>query len=273
MTQSSMFFTEPEPPRAQCIQVAEGIQRIVANNPGKMTYHGTNTYIVDTSEGRFIIDSGRVEDSLHLDAIIDSLGPNPAGILVTHHHSDHFGAAPILRERTGLPVYVSQAFPDDAFQPDAFLEDGEVIAGLTVLHTPGHVSDHLCFARPDRVLFTGDHIMSWNSSIVSPPDGNMHDYCAHLKRLIERDDKICLPGHGPVLPHPQPYAKKLLANRMRREAEILEHLADTPDTVKNTAALFTRNPIRILRWPPNEMLRHILKSFSQNREWHRMEIS
>ena len=115
--------------------------------------------------------------------------------------------------------------------------------------------------------------MSWNSSIVSPPDGNMHDYCAQLKRLIERDDKICLPGHGPVLPHPQPYAKKLLANRMRREAEILAHLADTPDTVKNTAALFTRNPIRILRWPPNEMLRHILKSFSQNREWRRMEIS
>ena len=132
-----------------------------------MTYHGTNTYIVDTSEGRFIIDSGRVEDSLHLDAIIDSLGPNPAGILVTHHHSDHFGAAPILRERTGLPVYVSQAFPDDAFQPDAFLEDGEVIAGLTVLHTPGHVSD---LAGPilETSLRPGGAVMRLNMRVFVP---------------------------------------------------------------------------------------------------------
>lgn len=266
MTKISMFFTEPEPPRAQCIQVAEGIQRIVAKNPGKMTYHGTNTYIVDTSEGRFVIDPGPVEDSHHLDAIIGNLGANPAGILVTHHHSDHFGAAPVLREKTGLPVYVSQAFPDDAFQPDAFLEDGEVIGGLTVLHTPGHASDHLCFARQGGILFTGDHIMSWNSSIVSPPDGNMHDYCAQLQRLIERDDKICLPGHGPVLRDPQPYAERLLANRMRREAEILAHLRNTPDTVKNIAAsVYKKSDPHIAMAAERNVTAHLEKLLSESR--------
>tara|TARA_E500000318_G_scaffold78156_1_gene73068 strand:- start:25439 stop:26278 length:840 start_codon:yes stop_codon:yes gene_type:complete len=236
MTKGSMFFTEPEPRRAQGAEVAEGIQRVVANNPGKMTYHGTNTYLVDASDGRFVIDPGPAEDHDHFEAIVANLGPNPAGILITHHHSDHFGAAPALRERTGLPVYVSRVFPDDAFEPDGYLEDGALIAGLTVLHTPGHASDHLCFARPDGVLFSGDHIMSWNSSIVSPPDGNMRDYFTQLERLIGRDDKICLPGHGPALENPKPYVKRLLANRMRREAEILAHLASTSDTVENIAA-------------------------------------
>ncbi|MDF1774341.1 MAG: MBL fold metallo-hydrolase [Pseudophaeobacter sp. bin_em_oilr2.035] len=134
-----------------------------------MTYHGTNSYIIDTTDGRFIIDPGPAEDSAHFEAVVESLGAKPPGILLTHLHSDHFGAAPSLRERTEAPVYVSRAFPDDAFRPDRYLEDGQVIAGLTVLHTPGHASDHLCFARPDGVLFTGDHVMSWNSSIVSPP--------------------------------------------------------------------------------------------------------
>lgn len=141
-----MFYTKPEPSRAQGEQMAEGILRIVANNPGKMPYHGTNSYIIDTSNSRFIIDPGPVEDSAHFEAIVENLGANPAGVLVIHHHSDHFGAVPALRERTGTPVHVSRAFPDDAFQPDWFLEDGQVIAGLTVLHTPGHASDHLCFA-------------------------------------------------------------------------------------------------------------------------------
>ncbi|MGC8203894.1 MBL fold metallo-hydrolase [Aliiroseovarius sp. PTFE2010] len=216
--------------------MAEGIQRIVANNPSKMTYHGTNTYLIDSPDGRFVIDPGPVEDSKHFDAILENLGPNPAGILVTHHHSDHFGAAPSLREKTGLPIHASRVFADDAFVPDGLLEDGDVIAGLTVLHTPGHASDHLCFARADGVLFTGDHIMSWNSSIVSLPDGDMRDYCDQLERLIARDDEIYLPGHGPVLRDPQPYAQRLLGNRMRREAEILAHLSKTPDTIKNIAA-------------------------------------
>lgn len=266
MTRTSMFLTEPEPDRSQPERVAGGVLRIVANNPGKMTYHGTNTYIIDTSDGRFVIDPGPAEDSAHLDAIVAHMGPDPAGILVTHHHSDHFGAAPALRERTGLPVYISRAFPDDAFEPDGFLEDGQIIAGMTVLHTPGHASDHLCFARPDGVLFSGDHIMSWNSSIVSLPDGDMRDYCTQLERLIARDDRICLPGHGPVLRDPKPYAERLLGNRMRREAEILAYLAHTPGTPHSiAAAVYRKSDPHIAMAAERNVAAHLKKLLAEGR--------
>lgn len=266
MKRSSMFFSEPEPCRAKGVELAPGILRIVANNPGKMTYHGTNSYIIDTPDGRFIIDPGPAEDSTHFEAIIENLGAKPSGILLTHHHSDHFGVVPALRARTDAPVYASRAFPDDAFRPDRFLEDGQVIAGLTVLHTPGHASDHLCFARPDGVLFTGDHVMSWNSSIVSPPDGNMHDYCAQLQRLIERDDRIYCPGHGPILRDPQPYVKRLLSNRMRREAEILAHLSNTPGSVQNIAAsVYQKTDPHIAMAAERNVAAHLEKLLSESR--------
>lgn len=97
-----MFYEEPEPVRAQSVRVANGVRRIVANNPSKMTYHGTNSYVLESADGVFVIDPGPAEDGDHLNAIIESLVQDPAGILVTHHHSDHFGAAPALRERTGM---------------------------------------------------------------------------------------------------------------------------------------------------------------------------
>lgn len=212
-----MFYDEPVPKRGHALQVANGIKRIVANNPSKMTYHGTNSYIVETTGSALVVDPGPAEDMVHFEAIIENIGKNPVGILVTHHHSDHFGSAPLLREKTGMPVYVSRAFPDDAFEPNGLLEDGQIVAGLTVLYTPGHASDHICFARSDGVLFTGDHVMSWNSSIGNPPDGNMRAYCDQLQRLIERDDKTYLPGHGPLLNNPKPYVSRLITNRMRRE--------------------------------------------------------
>tara|TARA_R110002094_G_scaffold18629_1_gene30128 strand:- start:267 stop:1088 length:822 start_codon:yes stop_codon:yes gene_type:complete len=261
-----MFFDEPEPVRARCTQVAEGVRRLVANNPGKMTYHGTNTYLVDTLEGVFVIDPGPVEDSAHLEAIIVNMGSNPGGILVTHHHSDHFGAAPALRERSGLPIHVSSAFPDDAFEPDVLLKDGQTIGGLSVLHTPGHASDHLCFARSDGVMFSGDHVMSWNSSIVSPPDGNMRNYCEQLQRLIRRDDKTYLPGHGPVLRGPKPYVERLLANRMRREAEILAHISAKPGTVLEIAAsVYKKSDPHIAKAAERNVSAHLEKLLSEGK--------
>lgn len=265
MTGASIFFVEPEPARSVSIQVAEDVRRIVANNPGKMTYYGTNTYLIDTSEGQFVIDPGPVEDSAHFDAVLESLGKGAAGILITHHHSDHFGAAPALRERTGLPVYVSSAFPDDAFEPDGRLDDGEVIAGLTVLHTPGHASDHLCFARRDGVLFSGDHVMSWNSSLVSPPDGNMRDYCGQLQRLVDRDDRIYLPGHGPMLQEPKPYVERLLANRMQREKQILAHISSKPDTVGGiAAAVYRKSDPHIAMAAERNVIAHLEKLLSED---------
>jgi glyoxylase-like metal-dependent hydrolase (beta-lactamase superfamily II) len=261
-----MFLAESEPGRGRVVAVADGVRRLVADNPGKMTYHGTNSYLLESSEGVFVIDPGPAEDGGHLNAIVEHLGSNRAGILVTHHHSDHFGSAPALRERTGMPVYVSSAFPDDAFKPDGVLEDGQCIAGLTVLHTPGHASDHLCFARPDGVLFSGDHVMSWNSSIVSPPDGNMRDYCEQLQRLIDRDDEIYLPGHGPVLRDPKPYVERLLGNRMRREVEILAHLSAIPDTIPRIAtAVYQKSDPHIAKAAERNVLAHLEKLQSEAR--------
>ena len=266
MPNTSMFFVEPEPVRAQCTPVAAGVRRIVANNPGKMTYHGTNSYLVETADGVVVIDPGPVEDRAHFEALLGNLGSRAAGILVTHHHSDHFGMAPALRARTDLPIHVSNVFPDDAFEPDGVLEDGQVIFGLTVLHTPGHASDHLCFARPDGVLFSGDHVMSWNSSIVSPPDGNMRDYCTQLSRLIDRDDKVYLPGHGPAITDLRPYVERLLANRMRREAEILAHLSNTADSIPQIAAAVYRKTDPHIAWAAERnVAAHLEKLLSEGR--------
>lgn len=235
-----MFHNEPTPPRAVAVPVARNIQRIVADNSSKMTYHGTNTYILSTNQGVFIIDPGPSEDFAHYGAILNATGNHLAGIIVTHQHSDHFGLVPALHAETGSPVFASRKFPDDAFVPDVYLDDGDKIGGLTVLHTPGHASDHLCFSRPDGILFTGDHVMTWSSSMVGPPDGNMSDYCEQLTRLIDRRDSTYLPGHGPPLDDPVPYVERLLANRVRREGEILRQVARAPETSESLAKMLYR---------------------------------
>ncbi|MCL7466674.1 hypothetical protein MXB90_16695 [Phaeovulum sp. NW3] len=141
-----------------------------------------------------------------------------------------------------------------------------MIFGLTVLHTPGHASDHLCFARADGVLFSGDHVMSWNSSIVSPPDGNMRDYCAQFRRLIDRNDRVYLPGRGPAITDPRPYAERLLANRIRREAEILAHLSNTADSIWQIAAsVYRKTDPHIAKAAESNVAAHLEKLLSEGR--------
>lgn len=257
------FFTEPEPERGVASRVAPDIWRMVANNPSKMTYHGTNTYLVDTPEGWFVIDPGPAGDDTHFKALLGFLsGQSIGGILLSHHHSDHIGAVPRLRTALRVPVHAYGNFSDDALIPDAYLRDGERVAGMEVLHTPGHASDHLCFAHGDGVLFTGDHIMTWNSSIVSPPDGNMADYCAQLERVIARKDKLILPGHGPVLNDPVPHTERLLSKRVRRENAILEALRDGPMTVATLSATLYRKA------DP-----HIAQAAERNAEAHLIKLA
>jgi len=222
-TTSSRFLTEPDPQRVMFSPVAPGISRAVANNPSLMTYHGTNTYLIETSEGDFLLDPGPVEDEAHLELLCKALAPRGAGILVTHHHSDHTGLLGLLKKRSGLPVYASDRYAGDIILADVLLKDGDMVAGLEVIHTPGHASDHICFSRGD-VLFSGDHVMAWNSSIVRGPDGNMRDYVNSLQLLIDRPEPLYLPGHGPALPEPRPYLERLLGNRVRREEAIFAML-------------------------------------------------
>lgn len=224
------FHYEPDPERARFHEIAPGVLRMVAANASRMAYHGTNTYLIEAAEGLYVLDPGPAEDEQHFHAIVSALGDRGAGIIVTHHHSDHFGLVSRLQKESGLKVHASAIFPDDTFRPDVPLSEGDRVAGLAVVHTPGHASDHLCFRRDDGILFTGDHVMTWNSSIVMLPDGDMAAYCRHLERLITAEDRLYLPGHGPPLADPIPYTQRLLEHRLLREQEIWTHIASAPGT-------------------------------------------
>src|SRR5262249_24754734 len=145
-------------------------------------------------------------------------------------------------------VYASALFPDDTFRPDVMLSEGDRVAGLAVVHTPGHASDHLCFRSDDGVLFTGDHVMTWNSSIVMLPDGDMAAYCRELERLIAAQDRLYLPGHGPPLADPVPYTRNLLEQRVRREEAIRRRIADGPGTVQEISKSLYAKSDEWLAW-------------------------
>lgn len=228
------FLTEPVPPYGSPLAVAPGIRRIVARNPGPYTYHGTNTWLV--GQGAVAVIDPGPDDPNHRDAILAAIaGERVTHILVTHHHRDHAPGAAALARALDVPIAgwggprpASATTPLPA--PDLPLAEGDVIEGpdwrLVALHTPGHASDHLCFALEGRgMLFSGDHVMSWSSSVVIPPDGDMAAYMASLARLLERDDTLYLSGHGPAVTDPRGLVRALLAHREAREAQILEAVA------------------------------------------------
>ena len=211
------FLTEPAPTRDVVLPIIAGISRIVAANPGPMTYHGTNTYLID---GTIVLDPGP-DDAAHVQAILAATGGRIEKILVSHTHADHIGAVPALRAVSGAPTHGFHHSATAAFTPDIPLRDGDAVAGWTALHTPGHAADHLSFARADGVVFTADHVMSWSTSVVSPPQGNMSDYFASLRRLLAREDSLYLPGHGPPISETRRFVRALLDHRVMREAAIL----------------------------------------------------
>ena len=206
------FLSEPEPPRGVAFAVAPGIRRLVASNAGPMTYHGTNTYLIDGDVGVTVLDPGP-DDAAHVADIIAQAGGRIARILLSHRHPDHAGALPAIAAATGAAVHAFAAGHD--------LRDGQRVGQWTALHTPGHASDHLCFARDDGTVLTGDHVMSFSTSVVIPPDGDMAAYMAGLRRLLARDDVVFLPGHGPPIENPRAFTEALLAHRVRREVAIL----------------------------------------------------
>jgi len=276
------FLTEPVPPRGEATQVRPGIRRIVAANPGPMTYHGTNTYLIDQPEGVVVVDPGP-DDDAHVQAILRASGGTVRAILLSHTHADHLGAVAALRSATGAPVASWRAPSRADFVPDQALSDGDVVAGCRVLHTPGHAADHVCFAYEARdgaaVLFSADHVMSWSSSIVSPPDGDMASYFASLRRLLARDDTLYLPGHGPPLPAPRGLVAELLAHRIAREAAVLAALdglaeADVPAI---TGVVYAASPASVRPMAERNVLAHLLKLLAEGvvtrteAVWHRVK--
>jgi glyoxylase-like metal-dependent hydrolase (beta-lactamase superfamily II) len=258
------FLTEPEPERGAILPVMPGISRIVAANPGPMTYHGTNTYLIDTADGLVVLDPGPEEHPEHVEAILRATGPNIALILVSHTHHDHVGAVPALQEATGAPTVGFRVSGSDTFEADIKLADGDMVAGMQAVHTPGHASDHLCFALPAKdgtaVLFSADHVMSWSTSVVSPPGGDMGDYFASLRLLLDRSDDVFLPGHGPTLPQPRDLVRQMLTHRMMREQAIAKRLAQgAAGTFTLMDTLYSQVNPRLRRAAERNVLAHLLK--------------
>jgi glyoxylase-like metal-dependent hydrolase (beta-lactamase superfamily II) len=219
--------------------LAPGIRRVIANNPSPFTFHGTGTYILGTGKVA-VIDPGP-DDEAHIDAILACLdGETVSHILVTHTHMDHSPGCRLLQAKTGAPTYaygphgagkIEQGVQveeggDMEFDPDHLLTHGEIIQGgdwsVECVYTPGHTSNHLCFQlREQKALFTGDHVMGWSTSIISPPDGDMADYILSLELLLERDDEIYWPTHGPCIDEPKAHVQAYIAHRLEREQQIV----------------------------------------------------
>jgi len=231
-------------------QLEPGVARVLAHNPSAFTYTGTQTYLVGEREVA-VIDPGP-DIPEHVDAIVAAVaGRNLVAIVCTHTHRDHSPAARPLAERTGAPIVgcaplaletvgprADAAF-DGAYSPDRVLRDSEGIPidgrELTAVATPGHTSNHLCYAWGDA-LFTGDHVMGWSTTVVVPPDGDMAAYMQSLEKLSRRDDRIYYPAHGPPVEQPQQYVGSLIDHRMQRERQILNLVRERPRPIPDIVA-------------------------------------
>lgn len=259
------FLTEPSPRRGVAHPVVPGISRIIANNPGPMTYHGTNTYLIGAADGFVVLDPGP-DDEEHIGAILATTGGRVSAILLSHSHSDHLGATAALKARTGAKTFAYHLPAHEDFTPDVLVEEGDVVDGMTAVHTPGHASDHLCYCRPDGILFSGDHVMSWSSSVVSPPGGDMAAYFASLRRMLARNDVLYLPGHGPPLPNPTSYVEGLLTHRLRREQTIFESLSAEPLAPSELVdRLYSKTHPRLWRAAERNVVAHLLKLEAEGR--------
>lgn len=234
-----MAFPEKPWPVATAEQLEPLVRRVLAANPSPFTYTGTQSYVVGGEQGVAVIDPGP-DDPAHIDALIDAIGAAPlVAIVCTHTHRDHSPAAKPLAERTGAPVIGcaalilqddgprSDAPFDQSYRPDRVLQDGERIEGpgwtLAAVATPGHTSNHLCLALEETgALFTGDHVMGWSTSVVSPPDGDMTAYMESLQKLHDREDRIYYPAHGPAIEKPRQLVRGMIGHRRQRENQILK---------------------------------------------------
>ncbi|MDV4152867.1 MBL fold metallo-hydrolase [Rhizobium brockwellii] len=239
---SPAFDLAFEPAYGQAVPVVAGVERVTVNNPGPFTFFGTNSYIVGSSSVA-VIDPGP-EDEAHFQALMAALaGRAVTHIFVSHTHRDHSPLARRLQAATGAvtvgqgphrparPLRDGEINPfaessDLSFVPDITFGDGETLSGdgwsLTAVLTPGHTANHAAFALAGRdILFSGDHVMAWSTSIVAPPDGSMADYMASLERLMERQDRLLLPGHGGPVTEPAGFLRALKAHRLKREQAVL----------------------------------------------------
>jgi Zn-dependent hydrolases, including glyoxylases len=250
-----------EPHHGEAVPVAPGIVRLTAGNSGPLTFHGTNTYLLGT-DTLAVIDPGP-EDEAHFQALLRAIDGRPVShIFVTHTHRDHSPLAARLKVLTGAltvaegshraarPLHAGEVNPfaessDADFVPDIAAAHGDRIAGdgweLEVLHTPGHTANHAAFAETGSgILFSGDHVMAWATSVIAPPDGAMRDFMASLDVLLAREDRIYLPGHGGAVADPATFVRALRAHRRMRERAILDRIEKGDRTIEDMVAVIYR---------------------------------
>lgn len=274
------------------VEVAPNLRRVLAENPSKFTYRGTGTYVVGRGEVA-VIDPGP-DLPAHRDALAAALkGERVAAIVVTHCHADHSPLAAWLATETGAPTYALGPHgevsddPDDvidvpegdeeqpnepkesvdtAFAPAVPVADGEVFARapgwtLQAVATPGHTSNHLCVAwQEQRTLFSGDHIMGWSTTVVSPPDGDMAAYMASVRKVQGRRDDVLWPTHGNPITRPEPFLEAYLAHRLDREAQVLAQVrAGVSSIADMVATLYAEVDVKLHRAASRSVLAHLVK--------------
>jgi len=237
-------------PYAKVEQLGPGIARVLAHNPSAFTYYGTQTYLL--GKGTVAVVDPGPDLPEHVDALLRAIaGRDVLAILCTHTHRDHSPASRPLAARTGAPIVGcaplaletvgprSDASFDGDYRPDRVLEDAEsiIVDGkpVTAVGTPGHTSNHLCFAYQGSLL-TGDHVMGWSTTVVVPPDGDMAAYMRSLDKLRQRDDYVYYPAHGPAVTNPKQYVRHLLGHRMQREKQILRLVVETARPIPDIVA-------------------------------------
>lgn len=249
---SPSFKIKFDPAHGSVVDLDAGIQRITAPNESAFTYRGTNTYILG-NDSVAVIDPGPAIEG-HFDVILDAIkGRTVSHIIVTHTHMDHSPLARQLKEKTGAPIFAEgvhrdsrelhlgevnslDAAADRGFNPDVVLADGDIVDGkdwkLETILTPGHTKNHACFALLDTdMLFSGDHVMAWSTSIVAPPDGSMADYMRSLSKMMDRKETIYYPGHGGRLEKAPEFVRALRAHRKMRETAVLSRIRKGDETI------------------------------------------
>lgn len=262
-------------PTGQVIALTPLIRRVLAPNPSAYTYSGTQTYVI--GHGRVAVIDPGPDDAAHVDALLAAVaGETVAYIVCTHTHRDHSPAARALKAATGAEIVgcAALALDDDGpradaafdadYHPDRVLADGEALSGegwtLRAVATPGHTSNHLCLAlEEEQALFTGDHVMGWSTSVVSPPDGDMAAYMASLELLLGRPDAVYYPAHGDPVENPRRFVRGLLGHRKQREGQILRLLGrGTHDIPAMVASMYKGLDTRLHGAAGRSVLAHLI---------------
>lgn len=237
------FVRDIEFDYGKCVQLSPTIRRVIANNPSAFTYTGTGTYIIGRDQVA-VIDPGPRNEQ-HVDAILAATrGEQITSVLITHTHNDHSPATELLLNHCDARTYgfgphgagknteddvVVEEGGDMTFQPDELVTHGDRVSGgeweVECVYTPGHTSNHICYRLDgEGVLFTGDHVMGWSTSVISPPDGDMASYMKSLELLLEHSDEKYWPTHGPAITQPQVHVQAFIAHRLEREDQIMQQL-------------------------------------------------